>query len=57
MKRPEKLTARSRRPALRALELLASCPHEGCAEAVMIANRITIAQMVELVRTGLATAT
>jgi hypothetical protein len=41
----------------RALELLASCPQEGCAEAVMIANGITIAQMVELVRTGLATAT
>jgi hypothetical protein len=41
----------------RALELLASCPHEGCAEAVMIANRITIEQTVELVRAGLATAT
>jgi hypothetical protein len=41
----------------RALELLASSPHEGCAEAVMLANGITIEQMVELVRAGLATAT
>jgi hypothetical protein len=37
----------------RALELLADCPQEGCAEAVMLA----VEQMVELVRAGLATAT
>jgi hypothetical protein len=41
----------------RALELLADCPQEGCAEAVMLANGVTIEQMVELVRAGLATVT
>jgi hypothetical protein len=41
----------------RALELLAGCGVEGCAEAVMLANGVTVEQMVELVRAGLATAT
>jgi hypothetical protein len=41
----------------RALELLASCPQEGCPEAVMPAHGFTIEQLVELVRAGLATAT
>jgi len=41
----------------RALELLASCPQEGCSEAVMLAHGFSVAQMVELVRAGLATAT
>jgi hypothetical protein len=40
----------------RALELLASC-RDGCAEAIMLAHGFTVAQMVELVRDGLATAT
>jgi hypothetical protein len=40
----------------RALELLASC-RDGCTEAMMLAHGITIPQMVELVRAGLATAT
>jgi hypothetical protein len=37
----------------RALELLAFC--DGCTEAMMLAHGFTIAQMVELVRAGLAT--
>jgi hypothetical protein len=37
----------------RALELLASCP-EGCSEAIMLTHGFTTAQMVELVRAGLA---
>jgi hypothetical protein len=37
--------------------LLADCPQEGCAEAVMLAHGFTIPQLVELVRAGLATAT
>jgi hypothetical protein len=37
--------------------LLADCPHEGCAQAVMHANGVSIEQMVELVRAGLVTAT
>jgi hypothetical protein len=40
----------------RALELLASS-HDGCTEAIMIAHGFTVAQMVELVRAGLATPT
>jgi hypothetical protein len=39
----------------RALELLTSC-RDGCTEAVMLAHGFTIAQMVALVRAGLATA-
>jgi hypothetical protein len=39
----------------RALELLASCP-DGCTEAIMLAHGFTVAQMVELVRAGLASA-
>jgi hypothetical protein len=37
----------------RALELLASCD-DGCTEAIMLAHGFTTAQMVELVRAGLA---
>ncbi len=40
----------------RALELLAAS-RDGCAEAIMRAHGFTIEQMVDLVRTGLATAT
>ena len=42
---------------VRALELLAGCPQEGCTEAVLAAHGFTIEQMVELVRAGLASAT
>jgi hypothetical protein len=41
----------------RALELLAGCGVEGCAEAVMRAHGFTTDQLTELVRAGLATAT
>jgi hypothetical protein len=40
----------------RALELLASC-RDGCTEAMMLAHGFTIAQVIELVQAGLATAT
>jgi hypothetical protein len=40
-----------------ALELLADCGHEGCTEAVLLANGVTVEQMIEIVRAGLATAT
>jgi hypothetical protein len=40
----------------RALELLAAS-RDGVSEAIMIAHGFTVAQMVELVRAGLATAT
>jgi hypothetical protein len=39
-----------------ALELLADCQQEGCSEAVMLAHGFTVEQLVELVRSGLATA-
>jgi hypothetical protein len=39
------------------LELLASCPQEGCTEALMLAHGFTVERMVELVRAGLATVT
>ena len=41
----------------RALELLAGCGPEGCSEAVMKAHGFTTEQLVELVRSGLASAT
>jgi hypothetical protein len=41
----------------RALELLAGSPHDGCTEAILRAHGFTIAQLVDLVRAGLATAT
>jgi hypothetical protein len=41
----------------RALDLLADCPQEGCAEAVMLAHGFSVPQLVDLVRAGLATAT
>jgi hypothetical protein len=41
----------------RALELLAGCGPEGCAEAVMRAHGFAVEQLVELVRAGLATVT
>jgi hypothetical protein len=40
----------------RALELLAAC-HDGCTEAILVAHGFTIANIVELVRAGLASAT
>jgi hypothetical protein len=40
----------------RALELLAAS-RDGCTETVMLAHGFTVAQMVDLVRAGLATAT
>ena len=40
----------------RALELLAASP-DGCTEAILAAHGFTVAQMVELVRAGLAAAT
>jgi hypothetical protein len=39
-------------PRRRALELLAAASHDGATEALMIARRFTLAQMVELVRAG-----
>ena len=41
----------------RALELLAGCGAEGCPEGIMRARGFSIDFMVDLVRTGLATAT
>jgi transposase len=38
----------------RALELLAYCPRDGCTEAMMLAHGVSTAQIVELVRAGLA---
>jgi hypothetical protein len=37
--------------------VLADCPIERCTEAVMLAHGFAIAQLVELVRAGLTTAT
>jgi hypothetical protein len=53
---PRPLRRRPKPDRRRALELLASC-RDGCTEAIMLAQGFTIAQMVELVRAGLATAT
>jgi hypothetical protein len=39
----------------RVLELLAGCGVEGCTEAILRAHGVTIEQVVELVRAGLAT--
>jgi hypothetical protein len=53
------MASRKRVPAAtrrRLLELLASC-RDGCTEATMLAHGFTVAQVVELVRAGLATAT
>jgi hypothetical protein len=50
--------ARKRNPPAtrhRALELLAGS-RDGCTEAIMIAHGFTVAQVVEIVRAGLATA-
>jgi hypothetical protein len=41
----------------RALELLADAGRDGVADGLMIANGVTVEQMVALVRTGLATGT
>jgi hypothetical protein len=55
--RPRRNSRRLPKPdRRRALELLASCP-DGFTEAIMLAHGFTVAQMVELVRAGLATAT
>jgi hypothetical protein len=40
-----------------ALELLAACSDVGCSEAILLAHGFSVAMMVRLVRTGLATAT
>jgi hypothetical protein len=56
MARPQSARRRPKPDRHRALELLASC-RDGCTEAIMLAHGFTIAQMVELVRDGLATAT
>jgi hypothetical protein len=40
----------------RALELLAAS-HDGATQAIMLAHRFTVEQLVELIRAGLATAT
>jgi hypothetical protein len=53
---PRPLRRRPRPDRRRALELLASC-RDGCTEPIMIAHGFTVAQMVELVRAGLASAT
>jgi hypothetical protein len=50
---PRRLPKPDRR---RALELLASC-RDGCTEAVLLAHGFTVAQLVDLVRAGLASAT
>jgi hypothetical protein len=53
---PTSRTRRLPKPSRRrALELLASC-RDGCTEAILLAHGFTIPQMIELVRTGLATA-
>jgi hypothetical protein len=41
----------------RSLELLADAGRDGVADGLMIANGVTVEQMVALVRAGLATAT
>jgi hypothetical protein len=56
-RRPSASARRLPRPdRRRALELLAAS-RDGCTEAIMLAHGFTVAQMVELVRAGLATAT
>jgi hypothetical protein len=49
----------TRQPATRrrALEILADRGHEGCTESVMLAHGFTVAQLVELTTTGLASVT
>jgi hypothetical protein len=54
MSRTRRHRSRPKPDRFRALELLASS-REGCTEAIMIAHGFTVPQMVELVRTGLAT--
>lgn len=55
--RPRRNSRRLPKPdQRRALELLASSP-EGCAEAILAAHGVTVEQMVELVRGGVASAT
>jgi hypothetical protein len=39
----------------RALDLLASCP-DGCTEALLLANSLSVELLVELIRAGLASA-
>jgi len=58
MPTPSHQRSRKRLPKLnrrRALELLASSP-DGCTEGLMVANGFTIELLLELVRTGLASA-
>jgi len=53
---PRPLRRRPKPDRRRALELLAAS-RDGCTEAMMLAHGFTIAQMVELVNAGLASAT
>jgi hypothetical protein len=52
-RQPRRFPKRDRR---RALESLAASCRDGCTESMMLAHGFTVAQMVELVRAGLATA-
>ena len=54
---PSRRSRRDLKPdRIRALELLASCK-DGCPEGILTAQGFTIADVVELARAGLATAT
>jgi hypothetical protein len=55
MARPRSAHRRPKPDRRRALELLAASS-DGCTEAIMLAHGFTVAQMVELVRAGLASA-
>jgi hypothetical protein len=61
MPTPRDQRRRSRRDIkpdrVRALELLAGCGEEGCTKAILRANGFATAEIVELVRGGLAMAT
>jgi hypothetical protein len=56
MPQPRRRRYGPQRDCRRALELLAAS-HDGCTEAIMLAQGFTIEQMNEFVRAGLATAT
>jgi hypothetical protein len=53
---PRPLRRRPKPDRRRALELLASC-RDACTEAIKLAHGFTVAQMVERVNAGMATAT
>jgi hypothetical protein len=50
-------TPRRKPDRVRVLELLDGCGSEGCAEAILLWHGVTIGQIVELVRAGLASVT